>query len=105
MADPNTNAELLDLVVANQIHSRSRSCRRYSNEHCHGQFNLFETVAKTLPKNMPEELRMKVLADRDTSFSNVKNYIDVNLKSKKLNIFDPIKENFFKVQCMSEISL
>lgn len=105
MADPNTNAELLDLVVANQIHSRSRSCRRYSNEHCHGQLNLFETVAKTLPKNMPEELRMKVLADRDTSFSNVKNYIDVNLKSKKLYIFDPIKEKFFKVQCMSEISL
>lgn len=54
---------------------------------------------------MPEELRMKVLADRDTSFSNVKNYIDVNLKSKKLYIFDPIKEKFFKVQCMSEISL
>lgn len=79
MADINTNAELFNLVVGNQIHSRSRSCCRYNNEHFDGQFNLFETVAKTLPKNMPEELRKKVLADRDTSFSNVKNYIDINL--------------------------
>ena len=79
MADISTNAELFNLVVGNQIHWRSRSCCRYNNEHCHGQFNLFETVAKTLPKNMPEELRKKVLADRDTSFSNVRKYIDVNL--------------------------
>ena len=79
MADINTNAELFNLVVGNQIHSPSRSCCRYNNEDCHSQFNLFETVAKTLPKNMPEELRKKVPADRGTSFSNVKNYIDVNL--------------------------
>ena len=54
---------------------------------------------------MPEELRKKVLADRDTSFSNVRKYIDVNLYPKKLNILDPIKEKFFAIQGISEISL
>ena len=39
----NTNAELFSLVVTYQIHSYSRSCRKYKSENCHYHFRKFSS--------------------------------------------------------------
>ena len=107
LPDPNLNPHLFDLVATYQIHSHSKSCRKYKNEKCRYHFGKFFTertiISKPLPNNMSSETKDEIIKKRDTILSSVKNYIDANLNPRKHNILDPRKENFVVVPTISEI--
>ena len=76
--------------------SLSRICRKYKNVNCCSHFGKFFTdktiVVKPLPKNMPEEVKKKVLMKSDTIPSTVKNYIYANFNPKNKAFLIPEKK-------------
>ena len=64
VADP----DLFDLVVTYQIHSHSKSCRKYKNDMCRYHFRKFFTewtiVARPLPDTMSDETKKSYVQKR-----------------------------------------
>ena len=87
MPDPVKEKQLFDLVKTFQLHRHSKTCRKYHNEKCRFHFRrLFShraIVAEPLPDNMPEEIKMQVLRNRNDLLSKVKCYIDTELNPSK----------------------
>ena len=99
--------ELFNLVTTYQLHSHSKSCRKYKNEKCSYHFGKFFTeqtiIALPLPEDLPENQRNAILNERERILSIVKQYIDSNLDPKKRNILNPSKENFEEVPSIENI--
>ena len=60
--------ELHELVKLHQLHRHSKTCRKYKNEAFRFKFGKFfskeKLVAKPLPENLAEEVKMLVLSKR-----------------------------------------
>ena len=101
------NPELFNLVKTFQVHSHSKSCRKYKNIDCRYGFGKFFTdrtiIAEPLPEHLTEEDKANILSKRDNIRTKVKDYIDLNLDPKKVNIFDSSKDNFVDTKSISEI--
>ena len=85
LPDRNENPELHNLVKLYQLHRHSKTFRKYKNEPCRFKFWKFfskETlVAKPLPENMPEEIKVLVWRKRNEILDKVRDNIN--------NFFNP----------------
>lgn len=101
------NPKLHALVTTYQIHSHSKSCRKYKNQVCRYHFGRFFTdktiVAVPLSENIDEEEKNQILASRDSVLSKVKCYIDQNLNPKSKNFLFPNKDDYVLLPSIKEI--
>ena len=88
------------MVRTYQIHSHSKSCRRYKNIDCRYSFGRFFTdrtiIADPLPDDMSGDEKESILQKRYAILNVVKEYIDTNLDPRKVNILDPLKPDYVK---------
>ena len=105
--DPIENSDLLKLVTTYQVHSHSKSCRKYKNEKWHYDFGKLFTdhtiISISLDSNLSEDVRNNILNEEDKILGNVKEYVDNNLKPKKHNILNHLKENYENVPNIPDI--
>ena len=87
LPDRDNEPELYEMVKTYQIHSHSKSCRKYKNIACRYSFGrLFTTkaiIAEPLPNDMTENEKSAVLIRRNRLLSKVQNYVDMYLQSRK----------------------
>ncbi|XP_057310099.1 uncharacterized protein LOC130648095 [Hydractinia symbiolongicarpus] len=99
--------ELFDLVTTYQVHSHSKSCRKYTNETCRYHFGRFFSertiVALPLSKDIDPDERSEILKNKEVILNKVKDYIDTELNPKKKNILNSNQENFEITPTISEI--
>ena len=90
-----------------QVHTHSKSCRKYKNIPCRYSFGKFFTdhtiIAEPLSDKLCEQEKADILQKRDIVLSKVKDYIDLNLNPKKVNIIDPRKEKYVAPKSIPEI--
>ena len=86
--------ELFQLVTTYQVHSHSRSCRKYKKgkNHFGKRFTENTIVATSLPSDLSDEMKNSILSEREKILSKVKEYIDKNLDPKKTKYFEPNKK-------------
>ena len=105
MPDPVKEKQLFELVKTFQLHRHSKTCRKYRNEKCSFHFGKFFShrtiVAEPLPDNMPEEIKMQVLRNRNDLLSKVKSYIDTELNLSKKNFYDSSRTDYENVNIKS----
>ena len=101
------NPELYNLVKTFQVHSHSKSCRKYKNVNCRYSFGKYFTdntiIAEPLSDELTDQEKANILNKRSKILSKVKEYIDINLDPKKINILDPSKESFIETKSILEI--
>ena len=107
LPDIDTEPELYQLVKTYQTHSHSKSCRKYKNVDCRYSFVHFFTektiIAELLPDGMLEAEKLTKLQQRNQILNKVKDLIDTNLDSRKVNILEPEKPNFVKPKEISDM--
>ena len=85
--DIHENPELFDLVTTYQVHSHSKSCRKYKNEKRRYHFGKFITertiISLRLPNHLQDTVKNNILTERERILSMVKNYIDTHLDPRK----------------------
>ena len=101
--------ELYELVKTYQIHSHSKSCRKYKNIDCRYSFGRFFTestvIVQTIPDDMCDDEKQEILQNRANILRQVKEYIDTFLDPIKVNILDPSKPDFVEskdINCILE---
>ena len=107
LPDKDSEPELYEMVKTYQIHSHSKSCRKYKNIACRYSFGRFFSVktiiAEPLPNEMTEKEKSAVLFKRNRLLGRVQIYIDVYLDPRKVNILDSDKPNFERPKEILEI--
>ena len=100
--DPLQNQKLHKMVKTFQLHSHSKSCRKYKNIPCRYSFGKFFTdrtiVAEPLSEKLSEEERSVKLEQRQHILDKVKSYIDNFLDPKTNNFFDRTGSNYCELQ-------
>ena len=85
-----TDLERFQLVTTYQVHSHSRSCRKYKSRKCRYHFGKLLTkntiVTTPLPSDLSDEMKNSILSECERILSKVKEYIDNNLDQKKPEI-------------------
>ena len=89
MPDPVKEKQLFELVKTFNFHRHSKTYREYQNEKCRchfrGFFSHWKIAAEHLPDNMPEEIKIQVLRNRNDLLTKLKSYVDTELDlSKKI---------------------
>ena len=107
LPDPEHDVDLFNLVRTYQIHSHSRSCRKYKNVECRYNFGKFFTnrtiISEPLPDKLEDLEREKILLERDRILNKVKEYIDSNLNPRKVNIIDQSLDDYIEPPSITEV--
>ena len=97
--------ELFNLVTTYQVHSHSLS----EIQQCCLSLQFWKVVhfhtivAEPIAPEYSKEEWEEILLKRDAILSKVKEYIDLNLDPKKVNILDPRKEGYIEPKSIQEI--
>ena len=98
LPEKESEPELYEKVMTYQMHTHSKSCRKYKNKKCRYSYGRFFTdhtiIAEPLPEYMSQEEKAEKLNHRKNILDKVKNYIDDNLCPKYKNIHHPDKPNY-----------
>ena len=98
LPDRENDPELYELVKTYQIHSHSKSCRKYENIDCRYSFGRFFTestvIAESLRDDICDDEKQEILQNRANILRPVKEYIEPFLDPRKVNILDPSKPDF-----------
>ena len=109
LPDIEKESELYELVRIYQIHSHSKSCRKYKNIDCRYFFGKFFTertiTADPLPDDMSGDEKESILQRRNAILNIVKEYIETYLDPRKVNILDPINPDYVKLKHINSISI
>ena len=101
------NMVLKNLVKKFQIHSHSKTCRKYNKDECrfgYGHFFCNRTIVSVpLPETLCEIEKKVVLKQRNLVLSKVKSYIDLNLNPRKKNILEQNEPDFIEVDSIENI--
>ena len=106
--DINKNEELCNLVTAYQVHSHSKSCRKYNNN-CRYNFGKFfsnrTNVAVPFSDRMSDDEKYIILQKRETILCcTVQEFINEQLDPRKGNILNQrIKADYKKVPSITDI--
>ena len=106
---PNSELEpgLFNLVKTYQVHTHSKTCRKYKNEMCRFNFGHYFSdrtlIACPLSNDLNSTEKERILQNRKDILDKVKGYIDEYLFPKKHNVIDPMKINFEEPGTISEI--
>ena len=94
MNDP----QISELIKTYQVHTYSGTYWKYNKNDCrfpHGRcFTEKTIIAKPLHSRFSNEEKQENLTRKNTLLSQVKSYVDNNLYPAKVNVTDPIKDNF-----------
>ena len=97
------NPELFELVKTYQIHSHTKSCKKYKNKKCRYNFGRFFTdrtiISQPLPDNMSVDEREAKLKWKASVLKPVKEYIDEYLDPRKVDIYG----DAYEILSISEI--
>ena len=105
LPDIEKEPELYELVRMYQIHSHSKSCRKYKNIDCRYSFGRFFTDRTIISDPLSEDEKESILHKRNTILNVVKEYIDTYLDPRKVNILDPLKADYVKPKDINNILL
>lgn len=101
------NSTLRKLVKTFQIHSHSKSCRKYNKDECRFGFGHFfckrTIVSEPLPANLPDDEKSAILIQRNNILIKVRSYIDMNLNPRKQNILEPDEPNYIEIDSIDTI--
>ena len=90
LPDPLEKPDLYNLVKNYQVHTHSKTCRKYNSNKCRFHYGRYFTdrtiLAKPLPSDITVEVRNSVLLWRNQILEKVKKYIDEYLYPAKNNI-------------------
>ena len=107
MPDHLNDPEVFELVKTYQVHTRSRTYRKYNKNECRFSYGRYfpgkTIIAKPLDSKFSNEKRQEILTWRNILLSQVKRYIDDNLYPAKVNVIDPTKGNFTQPPSVKEI--
>ena len=83
--DPNDNPELYKYVTTYQVHSHSKSCRKYKNKDCRYNFGRYFTIRTIVAVPLSKDLLRALIIDEISMVSNLQLlYIHLRL----VEIFD-----------------
>ena len=89
---------MFEFVKTYQIHSHSKTCRKYRNEKCRFRFGKFFTtktiIAQALADSVPPDGKLQKMQQRNNVLKKVKTYMDNELNQSKKNFLDSTKEDY-----------
>ena len=93
MPDKNDDPHLFYLVKNYQVHSHSKSCRKYRNKKCRYSFGKFFTDETIIAQPLSEseydrEEKDAIMKEKSEILKPVREYIDEYLDPHKVNIYD-----------------
>ena len=98
MPDHSNDPKLFEFVKTCQVHTHSRTCWKYNKNECRFSYGCYFTekaiIAKPLRSKYSNVVKQEILICRNTLLSQVKRYINNNPCPAKVNVIDPIKDNF-----------
>ena len=107
LPDLTKNPKLFELVKMYRLHRHSKTCRKYKNRSCRFNFGRYFTektiIAKPLPSSLKDHKKADIMVERNKILTKVKEYIDKELDSAKVNFYDRTKEDFAKTKSITEI--
>ena len=98
---------MFNLVKTYQVHTHSKTCRKYKNESCRFHFGKYFTnrtiIASPLSDNLDIDEKNQILEKGKSILDKVKEHIDEYLFPKKHNVIDPSKDNFEEPETIPQI--
>ena len=96
-----------ELVKTSQVYGHTRICWKYNKNRCRIYYGHYVTenkiIAKPRHSKFINEEEQEVLTWRNILLRQAKSYIDNNLIPAKINVIDPIKDNFTLPLSVKEI--
>ena len=98
LPDHLNDLQLFNLVKTYQADATSKKCWKHNKNECRFSYGLHFTektiIAKPLDSKFSNNEKEVIVTWRNALLQQVKSYIDNNLNPAKVNVIDPIKDNF-----------
>ena len=90
-----------------QVHSHSKSCRKYNNNRRYNFSKFFSNrtiLAAPLPGGMSNDKKNIILQKRETTLSTAQEYINEKLDQIKVNRLDQRKADYKKLPSITDVT-
>ena len=103
----NENSDLADLVKKFQVHSHSKTCRKYNKNECRFGFGKMfckrTILSEPLSECISEVEKHDIITSRNNIINKVQDYINTSLHPKRQNILDPNGSDYVDVGSIDSI--
>ena len=101
------NPDLRELVKKYQVHSHSKTCRKYNKNECRFGFPKFfckrTIISEPLSDDFSDVEKHEILVKRNNALNKVQDYISTNLHPKKNNILGDDQPDYIEVPSIDSI--